>query len=279
VAQSNGTILEFEGLTPGVWLDHVQMRDTGRKYFLPEESMNPLLAKSAYGPWTLQLWDTRLGSVATNSGLLSWRLNLSYVRTNPPLTRITNGMVAKGIVSSNDYVYFVVDVPCDSAVVTNTLTRTFGGGTLDLLFNQDTFPTGTALDDTLLLDDVVSGAAELAVGFYPLRRPGPYYLAVRNTVLTDTNAFTLKVEWGCAASAAASLSIGSVSATEAGLVMTWSAPAGAEFTVLYASDPLGPWSVAAEGASSTTGAFSYTDNGTSTGGLSSRRFYRLVRTR
>jgi len=55
----------------------------------------------------------------------------------------------------------------------------------------------------------------------------------------------------------------------------WSASPAATFNVQYADDPAGPWTELPVIISSATGHFSFTDDGTSTGGLPGRRFYRI----
>ena len=53
VARSNNVVLQFAGITPGIWLDHVQLRETGRKYYQPEEPMTPFAGQDvlADGTW------------------------------------------------------------------------------------------------------------------------------------------------------------------------------------------------------------------------------------
>jgi hypothetical protein len=277
VAPSNGTILEFEGITPGVWLDHVTIRETGRKYYLPEEPMAPLLGRQGFGDWTLQIWDSRLGALATNGTLLGWRLNLSFVGTNPPLTVLEDGIATNGTATLAGYQYYRVDVPCDAAIITNTITSS--GGAIDLLFNQNTFPTGSLPGDVMLASNVTSATVVLEVGYAPLLRRGPYYLAVRNTDTNQINTFTIRADIaGCTnlfSPTALSISGATMSAT--GMTLTWTAEPGSEFTVLYASDPMGPWVAIPTTVTSPDGIFSYTDDGSETGGLSDRRFYYLKR--
>ncbi|HMJ89981.1 MAG TPA: proprotein convertase P-domain-containing protein [Candidatus Acidoferrum sp.] len=281
VATTNNTTLEFEGITPGVWLDHVQMRETGRKYYLPEEPMAPLLGHQSYGDWTLQVWDSRLGAAATNE-LLSWRLNLSYVRTNPPFTLIrppqppiTEPPVTRPV-NTNDFTYFAVDVPCDGA----TVTTIYSGATdpVEIWFNQDTFPTGTGTQPgDVLLFTGTGTTSVLDVGFYPLVRAGRYFIGVRNAtpITTAANNITLAVTAVCPPPGPASIKHASFAS--GALTMSWSSDPGAEFKVLFASDPSGPWTAVPGSVTSTTGGFTFTDDGSSTGGLPDRRFYRLQR--
>jgi hypothetical protein len=278
VARSNNMELEFAGITPGVWLDHIQLRETGRKYYLPEEPFTPLVGDQAFGPWKLEVWDSRLGAMLGNTDLISWRLNLTYVRTNPPLGRLTNGVVYVGTVFTNNLQYFMVNVPCDAAAVTNTLTSLTPPGKLDLLFNQDAYPTGSEPGDVMLMSNVASNSVVLNVGYYPLARKGAYLLAVRNTNPAEVNDFTLQVDIGCPPAVAPSPFIvpSQVSFGPSGFTLKWFADPSEQFSVQYTDDLNGPWNAIPASVVSDTGEFSFTDDGTVTGGLPTHRFYRLL---
>jgi hypothetical protein len=274
VARSTDTALQFDGLTPGVWLDHIQMRETGRKYYLPEEPLAPLIGEEASGEWKLEVWDSRLGADVGTRNLISWRLNLAYVRTNPPLIRLTNQVPYLGIVSANSLRYFAVDVPCDPATVANTLMSLTPPGAVDLLFNQDAFPSGTGPGDVTLLSNTTSNRSALSVGIPPLLRRGPYYLAVRNTNPAQDNAFLLRADINCNPFVPF-IAPNQVVVGPGGVTLQWSGSSDAEFRVEY-SDDLGlPWKAFPQTIHSGTGEFTFTDDG-SVGGPSPQRFYRLV---
>ncbi|HWN97038.1 MAG TPA: hypothetical protein VNT99_18555, partial [Methylomirabilota bacterium] len=261
-------------------LDHIQIRDTGKKYYFPEEPLTPLVGQPAHGPWTLEVWDSRLGALMSNSELVSWRLNLAYVRTNPPATRLTNGVPYVGSVFSNNLQYFVVNVPCTPARVTHTLTSLTPPGRLDLLFNQDTFPTGSEPGDFVLLANTLGGSAVLNVGTYPLARRGAYILAVRNSNPVQNNNFRLRVDIDCnpSFSPLGPFAIPqTISFGPDGFTLTWVSDPGAEFEVQYAEDPTGPWMAFPQTMAAPNGEFSFTDDGSASGGLSLNRFYRLLR--
>jgi hypothetical protein len=278
VARSSTTVLQFDGLSSGVWLDHIQMRDTGRKYYQPEEPMSPLLGERSFGLWNLEVWDSRLGAIAGGADLISWRLNLTYVRTNPPFAALSNGVPFIGRVYSNNLAYFTVDVPCDAGLVTNTLMSLTPPGTVDLLFNQSTFPTGSEPGDIVLTANTLSNAVVLDIGTYPLLRPGRYFLAVRNTDPTQDNSYYLRVDLACEAKFAfTAITIPTkASFTASGFLLTWIGPAGAEFRVEYAEDPVGPWTPFPGTVSSTNSEFSFTDDDSVGGGISPVRYYRIV---
>ena len=278
VAPSNNMVLEFSGVTPGVWLDHIQMRETGRKYYLPEEPLAPLIGDQAFGRWKLEVWDDRLGAMLGATDLISWRLNLTYVRTNPPLNWLTNAVPYVGTVFTNNLQYFVVNVPCAAASVTNTLACLTPGGTLDLLFNQDAYPTGTEPGDVALLTNVTSGASVLNVGYYPLAREGTYVLAVRNTNPAQNNDFQLQVDIDCGTGAISPfIAPSQVSYGPGGFTLQWNGAPSEQFSVQYTDDLNEPWNAVPAPVISDTGVFTFTDDGTLTGGLPQHRFYRLLR--
>jgi hypothetical protein len=167
--------------------------------------------------------------------------------------------------------YFAVDVTCDTSPVTNTLVSASPGRRLDLLFNQGTFPTGSEPGDFVLMLNTLSNAVARQVGEVPLLQTGRYYLAVRNTNAVPVN-FLLRVD---SDSCAKSLVIGAPKFNANGFGFTWSAEPGEEFGVEYSEGPAGPWTEIPQTFTSETGEFSFTDDGSGTGGLSSRRFYRL----
>ncbi len=173
-------------------------------YFLPEESLAPLRGENAFGDWTLEIWDNRVGGGLTNR-LLAWKLNLTFVNTNPPATPLSNGVPVCLVLSSNETAFFRVDVPITASVATNLV---LGSDRLDLLFNQTGEPIGTDPPDTIFLEDVLGGtnifgvagwnSYEQNVGFFdgstvPTLQPGKrYYLAVHNRA-RDTNRVCVEV--------------------------------------------------------------------------------------
>ena len=280
VAPSNNVLLEFTGITPGVQLDHVQIRETGRKYYQPEEPMTPFVGQPSRGIWNLEVWDSRLGATISASSLISWRLHLNFVRTNPPFFRLGNPAAVQGRVVANDVRYFTFDVPCNTGTVTNSLESLNLPNRLDLVFNQNTFPlTGASGDFTLLLN-VTNATNILSVGTPPLLRSGRYFLAVRNTNTVPVD-FVLRVGMRpVCASSFVPIPVASFSRSSfgpGGFTLEWVDGPGTEFAIEYANDPAGPWIGVPQTFTSQTGQFLFTDDGTLTGGLAPQRFYRLLR--
>jgi hypothetical protein len=245
---------------------------------LPEEPLTPLVGQQAFGAWKLEIWDNRLGATVGDTNLISWRLNLNYVRTNPPFVRLTNNVTFQGRIGTNTVRYFGFDVPCDFGTVTNTLVS-LTTSNLDLLFNQNTFPLTGAQGDFPLLLNITNDTNYLDVGTAPLLRSGRYFLAVRSTNTTPVD-FTLTVGMDTPCAPVTTPLVGPISKVSfgpGGFNLQWSANPGEEYAIQYANDPAGPWTELPQGVTSPNGDFSFTDNGSQTGGLPPHRFYRLRR--
>ena len=273
VARNTNTVLEFTGLQPGgMWLDDLQIRETGRKYYFPEEPLAPLIGQQAFGSWKLEVWDSRLGAAVGTTDLISWRLNLVYVRTNPPFAVLKNHLPITAIVPPQSLRYFAVDVTCDSAIVTNTLMSLNPPRALDLLFNQGTFPTGSEPGDYVLILNTVSNAIARAVGEVPLVSTGRYFLAVRNTNATPVD-FLIRVDSDSCVKLGPLINAPKFDST--GFAFTWNAEPQDAYVIEYADDPAGPWIQIPQIITSDTGDFTFSDPSASVGGR--KRFYRIVR--
>ncbi|MEI9863682.1 MAG: LamG domain-containing protein [Limisphaerales bacterium] len=86
------TPVVITGLEPGILLDSFSASRTvgGNLYYLPEQSLDPLIGTSAYGTWQLEIQDDRVG--ATNRTILqSWALQFVFANTNPIPALINSG--------------------------------------------------------------------------------------------------------------------------------------------------------------------------------------------
>jgi subtilisin-like proprotein convertase family protein len=169
-------------------------------YFLPEESLHPFFGEEAYGLWTLEVWDNRLGGAITNTPtLLSWRLEIAYPQTNAPSVTLTNGTPFTNRIAGAEVAYFAVDVPCSSGFITNTLTcLTSPSAGVNLIFNPFTQPGVNPANDVRLLANVTNtGIHVLQIGSAPLGNSARYYLAVTNTNPNQTNDFVLRTDVLC----------------------------------------------------------------------------------
>jgi subtilisin-like proprotein convertase family protein len=189
IATNNQVVVQLAGNPLGVLLASVQLvqlpSTNFNNYYLPEESLSPLIGENPQGCWTLQVTDTRNDSTSpTNGALLSWNMQVTISSTNVNLIVLTNGVTYIGI-ASNSITYFAVDVPATANFATNTLTVN-GANPLNLLFNQGALPTGTSPGDVTLLSGVntATGAGTDTLstqGAPPPLLPGQrYFLAVQN---------------------------------------------------------------------------------------------------
>ena len=187
-ATTNPATLSLAGIQPGMLLDTFKLTEApGPRYVLPEESLDVLTGENAYGTWKLEVWDSRAGAILSATTLVDWQMQFVF-QTNTPIPIVlqpsepqTNDVPAGGIK------YIVVDVPAWATMATNTLI--FATGPLDVLFNQNTPPTGVAVGDVLL---PVPGITTGTWVFYTNGIPPPpllvgqrYYLGIRNNTTTN----------------------------------------------------------------------------------------------
>src|SRR6185436_15541801 len=138
--------------------------------------------------------------------LLAWRLNLTFVNTNPPVVVLSNGTAFCGRVGTNQAAYFVVNVPLSASIATNTL---MASGNVDLVYNAFGVPIVSNGDTNFLSDrqdgftllgtygwnSFDTGGALIDFGPQPLHPGRRYYLAVRNRSETDPVDVCLTVQF------------------------------------------------------------------------------------
>ena len=173
-------------------------------YYLPEEPLTPLFGQNAFGNWTLEILDNRVGGGVTNS-LLGWKLNLTFVNTNPPAIQLFNDTNYCLTMQADETVYFYVDVPITASAATNFFS---GSDQLDVFYNQSGLPALHEPPDTAFFYNVLDGQTVLGIdgwnsiddagGFAggsvtPTLAPGKrYYLALHNRG-TGTNGVCVRV--------------------------------------------------------------------------------------
>jgi subtilisin-like proprotein convertase family protein len=279
VARSNSTAIALSGNPLGVLLDGMSITETGNRYWLPEEPMTPIFGENAFGPWTLEIWDNRLGGPVTNAAnLLAWELQLGFIRTNPPTVLLTNSVSYTGVVSNNAWLYFAVDVPCTNGFMTNTITT---DRPVDVFFNPVELPTDGP-GDVLLVAGLVG--THLQVFSVPPLSPGRYYLGLRNRDPINEVNVTIQSDAFCEAVPPPPAPVIDVGAS--GLTWTtdgtpafrvqWNGQPLAKFQVQFAESVEGPWYVIPGVVTSGTGEFTFLDDGSWTGAFSATRFYRIV---
>ena len=96
--------------------------------------------------------------------------------------------------------------------------------------------------------------------------------------ITGTMSYFRVIEGNSSATAAApSVIISSIRVTPGGVVLNWFGPVNSTFHVQWANAlPATPWNTFVAPVTSTNGIFTFTDDGSQSGGLGPLRFYRLV---
>jgi subtilisin-like proprotein convertase family protein len=179
-ATTNSLQMQIAGLEPGLLLDSFGVAEAsqGNLYYLPETSLDALNGDSAYGTWTLEIWDSRTGGVATNAQLVSWQLQFT-MQTNVPITLNADNS-SMNTVPPGATTYYAVNVPIWATLASNILVS----ATLpvNLLFNQTNPPTGSPVDYTFLANST-GGSYLMTTNPVPPPQllPGQtYYLGVQN---------------------------------------------------------------------------------------------------
>ena len=164
--------------------------------YQPEEPLRPLMGQPGTGLWQLQTTDARGGQTGL---LLDWQLRFTFMPTNPPTFRLTNGVAFTTNIVGEDIRYFVVDVPLEAERATNTLIN-LSGGPLSLLYSDSGLPDPMESDTVTLVSRMPAGrifAGALDNNLPPLLPRGQrYYLAVRGAGGTSSNQFSLQTDFG-----------------------------------------------------------------------------------
>jgi hypothetical protein len=110
--------------------------------YQPEDSFKTILGQSGAGEWKLEVTDSR----GTTVGAIdSWELRLTFMQTNRPVVRLTNGVLYSATVAPGESALFRVDVPLEARAATNTV---FTDGTfLPLFYSDSGVPSGTSPGD------------------------------------------------------------------------------------------------------------------------------------
>ena len=178
---TNSLQLQISGIEPGLLLDSfgVSEASQGNLYYLPETSLDALNGNSAYGTWTLEIWDNRTGGVATNGQLVSWQIQF-IMQTNVPVTLSANSS-SMNTVPPGAITYYTVNVPIWATSASNVLIS--ASLPVNLLFNQTNPPTGSNPGDYTFLANSTGGSYLMTTNPVPPPQllPGQtYYLGVQN---------------------------------------------------------------------------------------------------
>jgi subtilisin-like proprotein convertase family protein len=149
-------------------------------FYLPEESLNQLLGRSAYGLWRLEVWDTRTGATNPSPTLLSWQLELRLGRSVPVPIALVHGAPSTNLLGPGQLLWYEIDVPGWASFATNSLLTSTAP--VNLLFNSTAPPTGTNAGDFTLALGSSSGRWVLRTNAVPGLTPASdYYLGIQNT--------------------------------------------------------------------------------------------------
>jgi subtilisin family serine protease/subtilisin-like proprotein convertase family protein len=184
-------------LTPGLELGRVWIDQAGTALtYQPEEPIRPLLGRPGTGDWRLSLTDAR-GDIS--GALIDWQLRITFMPTNTPAVRLTNGLAYTTNLIGDDPRYFIVDVPFEAERATNLL-ENLSGGPLFLLYSETGLPDLTEASDVFLAGPVLAGTQSVSVlntNLPPLLPRGQrYYLAVRSFDAGASNVFSIRTDFG-----------------------------------------------------------------------------------
>ena len=203
-ATSNSMPLIISGIEPGILLDSFAVSEAPltNLYYFPEQALESLTGSSAFGNWTMQVWDNRAGAYMTNvDQLINWQLsfvlesNALVSASLPPQTPVTT------TVPAGQFVYYSVTVPEWAHFATNILVSS--SLPVNLFFNQTNPPTGFGQNDYSLLNNVTfgNGFPDLATNAppagtepLPLIPSSTYYLGVQNNGIHSATV-TLEVDY------------------------------------------------------------------------------------
>jgi subtilisin-like proprotein convertase family protein len=189
-ATSNSMPLQITGLEPGILLDSFAVSEAPETnlYYLPEQALAALNGNSAAGPWTLQVWDNRVGAYVTNfNELVNWQLSFVLQSNATIAATLAPQTPTASTVPPGQTVYYSVTVPSWAQFATNILVSSTYP--VDLLFNPTNPPTGSNPGDITLLTASTGGnpagvsqflTVNAASPFAPYQAGSSYYLGVRN---------------------------------------------------------------------------------------------------
>ena len=149
-------------------------------YYLPEQSLGQLAGQSAFGQWTLEVRDSRVGATVPAPKLMGWQLAFTFQDLVPVPVPLVQAVPSTNFIGPGQIQWFSVDVAAWPSFATNSLL--FARPRVDLLFNANAPPTGTNSGDLTLLSNSLAGSYVLQTnGSPPLPAGSRYYLGVRNT--------------------------------------------------------------------------------------------------
>ncbi len=189
---------------------------------------------------------------------------------------LTNGVAQTNSIPPGGTAFLLVSVPLNATSASNSLLS--ATGPLNVFFNQNHPPTDdTSSGDFLALTGATAGNFLLDNGSVPPLVPGAnYYLAVQNPG-TSNVTFAFQVDFGFTAPVAVA-NFG-LSLTNGGILLQWNGLTTYQYQVQWTTNLAPPvaWNTVSNIVlTSTTGIFTFLDDGSLTGGLGSMKYYRLI---
>jgi hypothetical protein len=194
-------------------------------------------------------------------------LNLGPITGSGPATNtVLGGAMSQAVVA----------VPANAISASNALLS--ATGPLNVWFNQTNPPTGNpSAGDRLMLSTATSGAFVLTSNSVPPLVPGTnYYLGFQNPGAGNVT-FVFQVVFGFAPTNA--VSNFSITATNGGIWLKWNGLTNYQYQVQWTTNlaPPAAWNTISNIVlTSTTGIFTFFDDGSLTGGFGPMKFYRLI---
>ena len=200
--------LRISGLEPGMLLDSFSLDQLPEDQFvLPEESLDALIGDSAFGKWTLEVWDTRAGQIGASNvvpQIASWEMR--FILENPEFTvrPLTNGVAVTNTLAPCQIDRYSVDVPNWAGFAVNRLLFSVPSG-VNVWFSSNAPPTGGNFGDVLLITPAPSTNGSFTMvktnqapfTTPPLVPGSRYFLSVENPCAATTNVtYAIRVDFG-----------------------------------------------------------------------------------
>ena len=184
-ALNTNAVMTIQSLLPGTLLDGIALSEVAHElYYFPEVSLSALAGEDAFGVWTLEIWDSRLGPTNSNSELAQWRVNISLAPSNPPpVITLAHGIFYTNSLPAYGAQFFVVPVPQWASRATNFLqfanqVHTTTPRPVSVFYNPTNFP---GLADLALLGPAAPDTWTLDTNAFPQLTNGQsYYLLLTN---------------------------------------------------------------------------------------------------
>ena len=189
-ADSTNVVLTLQSLLPGTIVSGVALTELPSELnYLPEDSLAALNGQDAYGVWTLEMWDNRVGPTAAagSASLLNWQLNFVLQPSNaPPVVHLQHGIIYTNTLVASGIQNLVVDVPQWATNATNILvsaTDLTGAALLPVGVLWDPFNPAPSSIAKAIVWPANSSGSKVLYGTTPTPdiTPGqPYYLTITN---------------------------------------------------------------------------------------------------